>query len=521
MATKAEPVKLGPFVGGLNTFSDASAVADEDAVELLNFDVDLDGALVSRPPITRSVAIGGRYSNRFLGYYVPITTGKVYFVFSCTDAAGAAKTSYWNVTDNVYGDITTTMAAAVMVQWQGKAWLIAPPGQANPGGSWDGTTFTAVPTMPKGATASVHKNYLFIGTGALDTTNPSRVYWSKANAPTDWTDASAYNGIGDGDGQPLVAIYSWNGILICWKTKSTYSYGFESLPGKGQIQVVSATIGLENADCYTEVENVIYCLYDSDLYSISNWVWEQQNIKVPFSYRNTNLGNTWRDFSVSNLNGRVMVRFYDNYYVFGTKTRTWALWQTQWTPHRFWKSPIIDTVTGIQTFYCGNYLTRNAANTAGNYLFAIKDTYTAIDTESFTCRVKTKVYSFNVPYSYKRLMWWGIDLLTKSTTTVIASPVVYGRPVRILDIEPYTIGQLNTKPINALLDVDISVSDSANIKNPSGIRMFVKYLKSLRFRQIQFQLSSVLDGTTATGPLHIYSMTAFIINKELVEKKIN
>jgi hypothetical protein len=118
-------------------------------------------------------------------------------------------------------------------------------------------------------------------------------------------------------------------------------------------------------------------------------------------------------------------------------------------------------------------------------------------------------------------MWWGIDLLTRSNVDVVITPVVYGRPVRIVDVADRTIASLSTRPINSLLDIDIAVSDSANVANPIGVRMFIKYLKSLRFRQIQFQLSSTIDGTTNTGPLAIYSMTAFVANKELVDKKIN
>src|SRR4030095_1305873 len=498
MGTKAEPIKVGPFLGGLNTFSDPTMVSDDDAVELLNFDVDLDGGLVSRPPMQRMPTnAGGRYSNRILGIYTNITTGKSYIVFSGKDNADAPATYFYNITDSVYGTVTATMGAAAMTQWQNKCWLIAPPGSANPGGSWDGTTFTAISTMPKGCTAIVHKNYLFVGTGVLNTTNPSRVYWSKVNDGTDWTDATAFNGIGDGDGQPLIALYSWNGTIVAWKSRSTYAYGFESQPAKGQIQIVSSTIGLENNDAFTEIENVIYVLYEGDIYSISNWVWEQVNQKVPFAYRNNNTGVTWSNASLSMANGRVMARFYDNIYVYNTKTRTWALWQTTWTPHKFVRSPIADPVTGVTTFYCGNYLTRAAASgVPGNYLFFWKDTYTALDTETFTCRLKSKVYSFNVPYTYKRLMWWGVDMLSRSKIDVIVTPVVYGRPIRIMDVDDRTIASLSTRPINSLLDIDISVADSANITNPNGVRMFVKYLKSLRFRQIQFQLSSTIDGTT-------------------------
>jgi hypothetical protein len=46
-----EPIQVGPFVGGLNTFSDPTAIADNELVVCENFELDLDGSLKSRPPI--------------------------------------------------------------------------------------------------------------------------------------------------------------------------------------------------------------------------------------------------------------------------------------------------------------------------------------------------------------------------------------------------------------------------------------------------------------------------------------
>lgn len=520
MATKAQPVRIGPFTGGLNTYSDPSAVADEDAVELINFDVDLDGSLISRPPIKGIAAgIGGRYENRLLGTYVT-SAGVVYIIFACKTSSDAPITSWYKVSDGTVGNVVSTFAATAMVQYQNKAWLVAPPGSAVSGGSWDGTTYTTVAAIPKGETATVYKERIFVGTGARDTTNPSRVFFSAPANPSSWT-GTDFIDVNNGDGQPIIAIYSYSGSVVIFKSRSTYVYAYESSPTKGQVQSVSASVGLENADCVAERENVLYVLFDSDLYSVSNWNWEMLNIKVPFEYRNNNVGLTWINFCVSNMNHRIIVRYYDNQYVYNVKTRTWALWQSLYTMHNIIESPVVDTVTGIQTFFTGNYGIKAAVMTTANTLYITKDTYTATDSETFTCSVKSKVYSMNVPYSYKRLMWWGVDLLTKSKVDAVVTPVVYGRAVRISDIKTQPISNFLTRPIGGLLDVDISVSDTADIKNPTGVRMFVKYLKSLRFRQVQFKLSSVLDGTTKTGPLQIYSVTAFVINKESINKKIN
>ena len=47
-----QELRLGPFVGGLNLFSDQSAVADTEMVTCINYEVGIDGSLLSRPPIS-------------------------------------------------------------------------------------------------------------------------------------------------------------------------------------------------------------------------------------------------------------------------------------------------------------------------------------------------------------------------------------------------------------------------------------------------------------------------------------
>ena len=517
MAGKAQPVRIGPFTGGLNTYSDSSSVADEDATELINFDVDLDGSLASRPPITPTEITLGRYSCRILGLYTTDTNS--YVIYSMHDGGTGEYTSYYDIGAGTHATLTATFKAAAMVQYQNKAWLIAEPGSANPGGNWDGATFTAVPAMAKGTSATVYKERIFVGTGSKDSANPSRVFFSAPANPTSWTGTDFFD-VNNGDGQPIVAVYSYAGSIAIFKSRSTFVFAYESSPTKGQVQSISVSVGLENPDCIAEVENTLYVMFDSKLFSISNWNWEQLNVKVPFAYRNVNAGNTWSNFSVSAINNRVIARYYDNLYVFGTKTRAWALWQTATTPHKFFKSTVVDTTSGIQTFFAGNYLTLSAGGTAAR-LFKFKDAYTALDTEPFSCSVASKVYSMDVPYTYKRLTWWGVDLYSKSNITALVTPVVYGRAAKLSDLAGRTIASLAGKTLANLLDTSLDVTDSADINSANNTRTFIKYIKSLRFRQIQFKLTSAVDGSTGTGPLHIYSGSAFIINKETVNKKIN
>jgi len=67
-----EAIQVGPFVGGLNTFSDETAIADNELVVCNNFELDLDGSLLSRPPIVdRGITfpLGATGNVNLLGYY--------------------------------------------------------------------------------------------------------------------------------------------------------------------------------------------------------------------------------------------------------------------------------------------------------------------------------------------------------------------------------------------------------------------------------------------------------------------
>ena len=515
MPGKAMPLRLGPFSGGLSTYSDASTIGDNDCSYLTNFDLDINGSLVSRPPITPSAQniTGGGYDQRILGTY--ITAASVSFIMiASTDTLGT--TNYlvaYNIAADTYTVVTsgTTVKFTAMVKYLNKAWFICDPGAAytGNGGSWDGTTYTANAAMAKGVTACIYKERIFVGSGK-DSANPSRVTFSgAADTIATWTGTDFFD-VNNGDGQPIVKIYKYSSSIAVFKTNSTYSYAYDTSPAKGQVQSVASTIGMDNGDCLTEYENIIYIMHDTKMFSITNWVWELINIRVPFTYTNTHVGFSTRNASVSMLGTRVICRYFDTLYIYGTKTKAFSIWipNTAIVPDFWVRSPIKDVVGGTDSFYAGNYLT-NTSIANPNYIFKFKDTYTAIATEVMTCEFHSKiydmisygqrarVYNVKVPYTYKRLMWWGIDVLAKTTINASALPSSYNAVVPVI------------------------VDDASTISNVAGLRTFIRYIKSLRFRQIQFTVKSVVDGSTTTGPFMIFGLVAFISNKETVDKKVN
>src|SRR5690348_1582175 len=192
------PVKIGPFAGGLNTYSEPSAVGDNEAVDLVNFNVDLDGSIFSRPPIRIKdvgASVPGSGEIKLLGFFIDPTTDEKYLISSNSTQTYARKES-----DNTWTLITGTFAASTVVQYQNKLYLVAPANSANPGGSWTpGGGFVAIAAIPKGASAAIYKERLFVAGGKLDATNANRVFFSNAGDFATWTTSTNFFDVRAGD----------------------------------------------------------------------------------------------------------------------------------------------------------------------------------------------------------------------------------------------------------------------------------------------------------------------------------
>lgn len=515
MTSRAEPVKIGPFTGGLNTYSDPSTISDIECADINNFDIDLDGTLVSRPPVTMIMGPGTVDGFRILGYFV--WTDNVVYILAAT-----ANNTYIYNTNTLAWTYMAGTSYSAMVQYANKAWLVSPPSSVNPGISWDPVAgVVVIASMPHGVTATIYKERMYIGSGAGHAT-PARLFFSLPANPGGTWSVSDFIDINNGDGQDIVEILNYNGAIVVFKETSTYMFAYESSPAKGATQILSSNIGVADRNCIAVFEGSMYVMYSGEVYLVSNWNWEQINVKVPFKYVNTHLGATRIDYYICVVGNRLICKYFDTYYVYGLKTKVWTKWtfssDAQLFPGKFWKFPKVDNTTGIDTYYAGSAL---SVVTPSKSLQMIKDIYDNSSSESMDISVRSKTYNFNVPYSYKRLFWWGIDLLCNSELHTKLIPVSYGMPITWDQLSIYTWDQISSHAWDAPLDVSLDVSDSADIHNTSGIRMFVKLKKSIRFRQVAFHVNSSVDGTTATGPFRLFSITAFVANKQILVKKVS
>ena len=116
MPTQREPLVIGPFAGGLNTYDDPTAVRDTELVEALNWDPGLEGSLRSRPPFSQDshpIPLGTTGNPLFLGYYY--LAGVAYLI------VGDGNSSTWAFNGSAWLLVTNTISASAMVQFDNKA----------------------------------------------------------------------------------------------------------------------------------------------------------------------------------------------------------------------------------------------------------------------------------------------------------------------------------------------------------------------------------------------------------------
>lgn len=507
------PVLIGPFSGGLNTYSESTQIDDSEAVELTNFDIDLDGSLVSRPPCNTMPSTVGN-GGILLGTYTT-TTGTLYYII--IDNANNLK-AYDVVSGSAVFTISTNIECRCVVQYQNKLWVIATPNSANPGGTWDPVSgFTAVAAIARGSSATIYQERLFIAMGSQSTTS-ARINFSAAGNFSSFTLGTDFFDVNNGDGQAIVKIVTFGGRIIVFKLRSTWTFAYDASPSKGKSEIVAANVGIAGPNCYAEFEGTIYVLYGNTLYGVINWNWSPINVKVPFVVFNSVARTTNNNFSVSLLGNRVITRFYDNFYVYNMRTRAFSLWRfstVDFTPDYWIQYPVVDPTTNAYMYVAGGYDNGKTA------WYRMVDFPTYSVGETFTCSLVTKTYDYKVPYTFKRMFWWGVDILSKTQVTFNVHPTAYNIPIKWSQISNGVTkwSQVGTwaKPLNLSIDV----TDSVNTANPSGTRMFMKLLKGLRFRQISFKVSTTVNGTLATAPLKIFSLTAITSSKALVSEKIS
>lgn len=515
------PVVVGPFEGGLNTFSDPSAIDDKELTTCENFELDLDGSLKARPPVfdsLRTLSIPAQTSGgapKLLGWYLDASTGLSYLI--CSD--GVNKTYAIEQTSGTVTTISSTLSAAAFAQFNGFAYLTAAPTSSQTGGHWKpGSSFAADANMPKADSITQQGSRLWLSAGVTATANPTRVYYSNliTNA-TFWPASPNYFEVGNGDGEVIVAILWYYGSLLVFRTHSLYQFQYQGDPGNGVISVVLPELGLDNVNCITVSEAFLYFLYRDRLYEFISGRAQQVNIKVPLM--GVSPSGLYFPKTVSEFNKRILVGYYDVTYVYNRNTRTWSTWKsTAWGP----LGPALE-IPGNSTSTV--YLTTNYSPAPGSAqtvkLLELADQFDATHSETYACTMRTKNFSYNEGARVKRLFWWGVDAIFSGVMNTAIAQITqtftstWGRGLT------RTWGQALHSTWGKPWPSAPDVTDTVDTTGQSVSRRFAKLMHPLRFRQIAFTLIFNTDGTTNTGPVRVFSLTTFVLAKEKAVAEIS
>lgn len=502
-----EPVRLGPFVGGINTLSDPTALQDNELVDAVNLELDLDGSYIGRPPFYDIAAPGSGTGTGLLGYYITAAH---------TRLIGYTTTGLWIYESGAWSSVpgTGTVVPAAMVQYDDKAYIVASPLSAGSGGYIDDTgTYNVVAAIKKGGAAVVHKERLFIVPGPDLTGSNSTLL--QGSAPADFTTYPVSIFINKGDGQKIMDIIVYNDNLLLFKEDSTYVLAYDSDPTQAITRKVNDTIGVADLNCVVAFENQLYILHRNNVYEVTNYDFAKINSKVPLFFDSTKPGPWKTPLFLTLLGDRLIVKYYARLYVFGLRTKVW----TRWDSGTRYIGPAVAVPIRGEGQAIPEYFMPTAVNTL-NQIHGFRDIIDATHTETINCSIKTKNYDHGVPHRYKRLFWWGADVATISAITGTVQPVIVNFSVTWDQLEAgfpaITWDNLQTwdQPLSMPVVVQtVTIAQAA-------LRKFAKFAKSLRFRQANYMVQFSYDGTNNSGPVRFFAITTIIGTRQNVSKSL-
>lgn len=569
--TPVKELKIGPFAGGINRYNDPSAIADTELVDCNNFDIDLDGSLKSRPPWIgldgtrygtgatglRQMSSKALASFVFNGQRMVVWTATrnlgegavdVYLGYTWLDGPNTGQQVVVLTTTGTQGDF------AAVVRYKDILYVYTTLG--------GGGTITAIgntsatwtqKTYPPASAAVIYKERVFLMGDKLS--NLSRMYFSDAGNPDSFPSANFFD-IRPGDGDSLNEGVVYQDNLFLFKNNSIWVFAYDTQPAAAVLQQLHDDLGVDNQDSLALYENQIYFLKNNQVYMIANFDFTRVSTKIPFEYDTTvpatYAAQGWSAFNwiqptfLCLVGDRLVVRYWNRLYVYHLRMRSWSRWSSQ--------DPLIQYMGSIvraedvgrsdrrlphDVFVAGTSLNiapyQQQIINNGDEVFSLiqmQDTYDSSTQEGCTyplaiavaykkdilCHILTKIYDVGISHRFKRLMHWGVDVVTGRSVTGTLSPYSLAYRVTWAQLHLYTWAQLQTwgYPLFA----QPSTTQTAPVD--AGVyRRYIRFPKGLRFRLLQFSVDMETVGNTTDGPARLYSLTAFVAVKQLVPKGVN
>lgn len=559
--TAVRELKIGPFAGGINRYSDISAIADDEMTDCVNFDIDLDGSLKSRPPwhilyaaqFTNSSG-AGTPPNDFQLILLTGTYETIRFVIFQSNHTGTGGAYIYYLDGPNAGTIAliSTGNFSTATRYANDVYLTPDVDGVNSLGTGvkyvlDTGVITTIANMPRGYSSTVYKDRLWI-CGRRGTPNNSRLFFSDVANFTSWPGSNFFD-INPGDGDALQDLIVYQDNLMLFKDGATYVLSYDQGPAQAVLQLVNGDVGVMGPRCLVAYENSVFVLKYNQVFEMVNYDFTRVSVKLPFEYDSTdNTGITdqsWRyAIWMKQCGDRLVVRFYNRLYVYHLRLRAWTRWESA-DINIQGLGPImqldatntqVDAKLGHNTYVATSSYMKNydagGVGTSGAWktyvkIFRFDDYYEGSYTEDgditassvdITCKMFTKAYDIGVSHRFKRLMHWGVDTITARTITGIVYPFSISYQVTWNQLHTTQWHNLNT------WGYPLFIIPNTQQTQPVGAglaRRYIRFPKSLRFRLVQFEVDMLTVGNTSDGPARLYSLTAFVGGKQLAPKAVN
>ncbi len=418
---------------GLNVRETANAIDDKELTDVVNFDLSEGGELVKRTGFktvhddaVQGGADFGANSVRILGFFN--TSSVQHFVaragsnlYTSTDGA-----TWTLIAGGPWGNVEHG------VQYTDKFYMVRRDATIV---QWDGTTATAITGSPTGSHCKVFKDRLFVVNSYAAGSPASRIYFSNPFdfSATGWPGTN-YVGVGEGDGDVLVATYNVQDYMVVFKAGATWVlYVQGSDTTTWILRPFNNEIGCVSKNTIVMYEGVIYFLsvrgvYQTDGNSVRNlsekmtpffdaivvssatinassaFIWQDRYVLALETFPIAPTWNSWMALTWASLlstpwsgSGAAY-----NYLVYHIRQKGWTKWRPAvgYAPHTFVSVILNSALKGV---YGGDRTLNGKVYKYGELIY--QD-----DTTSYEVAAETKEFDFDAPTERKQGKWIGIDV---------------------------------------------------------------------------------------------------------------
>ena len=385
--------------------------------------------------------------------------------------------------------------------------------------------------MPRGEKCTVHKNRLYICPGNTATVNASRLSFS---SPADFTTWPAPNFVdvqpGDGDTLNNLIVYQDN--LMLFKGESTHVLAYDLDPADAILREINPVVGSTGSLGVVQYENTAYVFHANKIYEINNFSFVLLNVRLPLIADSTLPLNTTARFENQHLSifgERLIVRYYNRTYSFNLRTRSWGRWaKTDNSSNIEWHlfGPLIRardlTGFGIDSYYTGYSFTVAGGGYKVIKLIDGRDPSVLEGTgvHNFFCIATTKTYDMDDPVRYKRLFWWGVDVITGNQVISSLEPISLVTSATWDSLLLETWADLDTwkNPLGA--SVNNPFQETVPGDGLTSTNKMIKFGKAMRFRKANFSLQLVTDGSP-NQITKIFQYVAVVATKQIVSARVS